>query len=134
MTRSIMAACAALAFAAPALAQTSTQAAEAPDLDQQVRCAGLFAIVAGEQVRKVPGSDRFPPLAERGKEFFVGTGMRLIRERQMTEAELGPYFRAQIAVIQEDYAKAADPRARTDAEMQSCLTMLDRVLPVKAGN
>lgn len=129
MNRTILAAAMALTLVAP-MSATAQPAPAMPDLDAQVRCAALFAIVAAEQNRKAPGSDRYPALQERGRDFFVSTGLRLIRERQMAEGQIEPYFRAQISVIQQDFGKADSPQARTDAEMAVCLKMLDAVPPL----
>lgn len=108
-----------LALPAPALA-----AAPGPDLDLQMRCAALFALVAGEQDRKVPGADRFPPLNERGKAFFVATGVRLIDERGLTREAIAPLFRREIGTLQAEFAAAPDPAAHADAQMALCLPLL----------
>lgn len=123
MTRPIIAALL-LALPAPALA-----APVAPNLDLQVRCAALFALVAGEQQRKVPGADRFPPLGERGKAFFVATGVRLIDERGLPREALDPLFRKEIGALQAEFAAAPDPAAHADAQMALCLPLLPPVLP-----
>lgn len=108
-----------LALPAPALAS-----APGPDLDLQVRCAALFALVAGEQARKVAGADRFPPLGERGKAYFVSTGVRLIDERGLTREAIEPVFRREIAALQAEFAAAPDPAAHADAQMALCLPLL----------
>lgn len=118
MTRSLITALL-LALPAPALAN-----AGGPVLDLQVRCAALFALVAGEQARKVPGADRFPPLGERGKAFFVATGVRLIDERGLTREAVEPLFRREIAALQAEFAAAPDPAAHAEAQMALCLPLL----------
>jgi hypothetical protein len=123
MTRPIIAALL-LALPAPALADAAK-----PDLDLQVRCAALFALVAGEQARKAPGSDRFPAMGERGKAFFVDTGVRLIDERGLPREAIEPMFRKEIGAIQAEFAAAPDPAARADAQMALCLPLLPPVLP-----
>lgn len=122
MTRTIIAA---LLLALPASAPAfAAPASAAPNLDLQVRCAALFALVAGEQDRKVPGADRFPPLNERGKAFFVATGVRLIDERGLTREAIAPLFRQEIGTLQTEFAAAPDPAAHADAQMALCLPLL----------
>lgn len=123
MTRTIIAALL-LALPAPALAQPAQAAPAAPNLDLQVRCAALFALVAGAQDRKVPGADRFPPLNERGKAFFVATGVRLIDERGLTREAIAPMFRREIGTLQAEFAAAPDPVAHANAQMALCLPLL----------
>lgn len=124
MKRIAPAAAAVLVLSGPlsALAQTP-----APDLDAQTRCAALFAMVAADQNRKVPGTDRFPPLASKGRDFFVATGLRLMDERKMPQQQLELHFRALIAKMQDDFAAVPDRKARVDSEMAVCLPMLDQV-------
>lgn len=113
-----------VALPAPALA-----GAPGPDLDLQVRCAALFALVAGEQARKAPGADRFPPLGERGKAFFVATGVRLIDERGLPRDAIEPLFREEVGAIQAEFVAAPDPAAHADAQIALCLPLLPPVLP-----
>ena len=136
MNRTLLAAAAALAFLNPlsAMAQSQGKAAALPDLDAQVRCAALFALIAAEQQSKVPGADRFPPLNELGRNFFVATGLRLIEERKMLPEQMQPFYRAQIAVIRADHAKAADPARVVDAEMVGCLKMAEQLPPLPADS
>lgn len=131
MNRTLFAAVAALALINPlaALAQTGAPASVLPDLDGQVRCAALFAMIAAEQNSKVPGSDRFPPMQERGRDFFISTGLRQIEERKMPPEDMQAYYVAQIAVIRSDHAKAADPARAVDAEMATCLKMAETAPP-----
>lgn len=116
-------------LAAPAVAATGPAAAPGPDLDLQVRCAALFALVAGEQARKAPGADRFPPLGERGKAFFVATGVRLIDQRGLPREAVEPLFRKEIAAIQAELSAAPDPAAQVDAQMALCLPLLPAIAP-----
>ncbi len=131
MNRTLLAADAALVLVNPfaALAQANTAAGPLPDLDAQVRCAALFALVVAEQNSKVPGADRFPPLEVIGKSFFISTGLRLIDERKMPPEQLQSFYMAQIAVIRSDHAKAADPAGARDAEVAGCLKMAESVPP-----
>lgn len=130
MKRFALAAAAASALIVPLAAEAQPAA---PPLAAQERCAALFALVAAEQNSKTPGADRFPPLSERGRDFFVATGLRLMDEVKMPEAEMEPHFRALIARMRAEYAAAPNRNARVDAEMATCLPMLDQVkLPPEA--
>lgn len=131
MNRTLLAAAAALALVNPfaALAQSSSTAMPLPDLDAQVRCAALFALVVAEQNSKVPGADRFPPLEVIGKSFFISTGLRLLDERKMPPEQLQSFYMAQITVIRSDHAKAADPAKARAMEVEGCLKMAETVPP-----
>lgn len=134
MNRTFFAAVAAFALVNPfsAMAQSQAKPAALPDLDAQVRCAALFALLVGQQNGKVPGAERFPPLEVVGRAFFISTGLRLIDERKLPPEQLKPFFVAQIAVIRSDHAKAADPARAADAELAGCLKMAESVPPPPA--
>ncbi|HEX4846671.1 MAG TPA: hypothetical protein VFV30_00885 [Novosphingobium sp.] len=134
MNRKLAAALAAIALIAPVALSAKAPAADRPDLDAQARCAALFALVARDQNFKVPGSERYPSMAEGGREFFIETGLRLLNERKMPEAELKPYFVALIDGIEKEHAAAPDPAARRASEMDGCLKMRERVLSSKRAN
>jgi hypothetical protein len=131
MKRTLLAAVAALALANPlaALAQIQGEASALPDLDAQVRCAALFALIAAEQKSNAPGADRFPPLEVIGKSFFISTGLRLIEERKMPPEQMQSFYMAQISVIRSDHAKTADPALAVEAEVTGCLKMAESVPP-----
>ncbi|MFM5948964.1 MAG: hypothetical protein ACKOPM_07010 [Novosphingobium sp.] len=112
----------AIALVTP-LAVQAEAASVQPDLDAQARCAALFAIVANEQRRSSPGSEKFPPMAEQGREFFVQTGLRLMKEREMGEDAIKPYFMGLIGQIQKEYAEAPDAGSRLEREMDGCLAL-----------
>jgi hypothetical protein len=136
MNRTLLAAAAALALVNPlsAMAQSQGKAAALPDLDAQVRCAALFALISAEQKSKVPGADRFPPLDGLGRNFFVATGLRLIEERKMQPEQMQPFYMAQIAVIRSDHAKAADPARAVETELVGCLEMAEQLPPLPKEN
>jgi hypothetical protein len=113
---------AAIAAVLPLAVQAETAPVQ-PDLDAQARCAALFAIVANEQRRNAPGSDKYPPMAEQGRDFFVETGLRLMKERKMGDDAIKPYFMEIIAKIQKEYAEAPDAGTRLGQEMNGCLEM-----------
>ncbi|HCF24378.1 MAG TPA: hypothetical protein DER67_02355 [Novosphingobium sp.] len=113
---------AAAALVLPLAAQAET-AVTPIDLDAQARCAALFAIVANEQRRNAPGSEKFPPMAEQGREFFVQTGLRLMKERALGEDAIKPFFMELVGKIQKEYADSPDAGTRLDQEMGTCMAM-----------
>lgn len=100
------------------------------DLDTAVTCAVVFGIIASEQQRGVPGADRYPPLAGRGKEFFVQIGARLIDERHLERDQARGQFEARANSLQADLAAAPDPKARLGELASPCLVLLDATIPV----
>ncbi len=127
MKRPFLTALAAIVLVTPISVQAENAPVQ-PDLDAQARCAALFAIVANEQRRNSPGSGKFPPLAEQGREFFVQTGMRLMKEREMGEDAIKPFFMGLIGQIQKEYAEAPDAGTRLEKEMGNCLTLSKTVV------
>ena len=102
----------ALALAALlALVPISGQAQESPaspapsqlSLEQAtlLRCSAAFAIVASEQARGVEAALAYPPLQERGKEYFVRSGARLMDELGLTRESLQAMLQAEVARLQE---------------------------------
>lgn len=122
-------------FAAATLALTPLSAARAQpavaDLETAVTCAVVFGIIASEQQRGVAGADRFPPLAERGKEFFVQVGARLIDERQFGRDQARSHFQSRAVALQDDLAAAPDPRARLDELAAPCMALLGAAIPAR---
>lgn len=136
MNRFKLAALAALASLPSVAAQAQVESFDLskPGLDSQARCAALFAIVANEQRRNAPGSDRFPPMADEGREFFVQTGIRLKAERKLDEAGIKAFFQELVSSIQKEYAAAPDAGTKLDKEMAICLAMRGDVIPPKPVN
>jgi hypothetical protein len=113
----------AAALPTPALAQQP-----APMTLEQtmlLRCSAAFALVAGEQGRGVARALAYPPLAERGKEFFVRAGAQVMQQRQSTYEEVEAAMWAEVERLQTDAAKAADPTRFLDDVMQPCLAALE---------
>lgn len=135
MNRFHLAAAAALTLLNPfaAVAQTAASVAALPDLDAQVRCSALFAIVAADQKVKKPGADRFPNMEGIGRDFFISTGLRLIEERKLPPESLKDFYMARIGVIKSDHAKTADPARAMDTDMAACLKMAEQVPPPPSG-
>ncbi|MGI9377411.1 MAG: hypothetical protein ACR2PC_15165 [Tsuneonella suprasediminis] len=114
---------AALSFlAAPLAAQTTPPASDtAPQaklsLQQSaaVRCSAAFALGAGLQ-KAGKGKD-WPPLAARGREFFVRTSAQLMDETGMTRDAVGHLVQRTASELAE-----GDTLSKT---MPACLSMLD---------
>lgn len=130
MIRTVPALAALTLMTVPALA-ASPPAGPAPtvELSTAVRCAALFGLIAGEQARGVADAQRFPSLAQRGREFFVRTGARLMDAEGLDRAAMQARMQAEVARIQTESAAAPDARAFVDAAMQPCLTLLDASIP-----
>ena len=115
---------AALLLAAPVSAQ---QAPVRMTLEQTMllRCSALFAIVAGEQDRGVARALAYPPLRERGREFFVQSAARLIDELNWSSDQIEAALRTEAEQFQADMARSPDRSALIDSFMQPCLVALD---------
>ena len=125
MTKLFALSAALLLSSTPSLAATTpTAATPPPQVEQQVRCSIVFALVAQQQARKTPGADRFAPMAEPGKAFFVATGLRVIEQQVVTQAALQDYYITRVAKVQADLAAAPQPAAALDREMAQCLPLL----------
>jgi hypothetical protein len=106
---------AALALSAPAFAQ---DAAPKPfSLEQQtaLRCSAAFAVGATLQQHGQAGD--WPPLASRGREFFVRAMAQLMDDTGRTREQV-----AEAVAVQ---AKQLSDRAALDAAMPPCLLLLD---------
>lgn len=118
-----LAAMAAFALAAPVLA-AAAPAGSAPatqprfTIEQQtaVRCSAAFAVVAA--IQQQGGGTQYPPLAERGREFFVRTAARLMDDTGMDHGQVAQ------ALQGEAQALVADP-GKLAAVMPACLVLLD---------
>jgi hypothetical protein len=114
---------AALAAAVPAAAQDVPPMT----LEQQmlVRCSATFAIVASEQERGVAAARAYPPLNERGKEFFVRAGARLMDELHLSREALAALMKGEVERLQAKSIAATDPAASVNEIMQPCLVVLN---------
>lgn len=127
MNRSIALALALVA--APALAQPAPR----PSLAQEtaLRCSATFAKVASDQVRKVPGADRYPALGTRGREYFVRTAARLMDDAGMTREQVTALLKARFDEVQTRAARTADPVGTVAAAARACMPLLDIEVPAK---
>jgi hypothetical protein len=115
-------------------------AAQAPspqqlDPGQQLamRCSAAFGIVADEQKRGIAGSSMWPPLAQRGREFFVRLGARLIDEKGFTRETLSARYKAEVEALQREMQLAKDPAAARQAVMAPCLDLLDATITLEGS-
>lgn len=110
-----------LPFAAGAQDATSMT----PGQTMQLRCAAAFAIVAGDQARGDPAALAYPPLKERGREYFVQVGAQLMDALHLTREQVADRVQAEVAAQRRAKAAAADPKAYTHGLMQPCLAGLE---------
>jgi hypothetical protein len=100
------------------------------DLATALRCSAAFGIIASEQQRGVTASLKdYPPLGQRGREFFVQTGARLMDEQKLTREQVQMRFKAEVDKLQAEAISAPDPAAMVRAVMVPCLALLDATVP-----
>ncbi len=88
-------------------------------LQQQtaVRCAAAFAIVADAQARGRADAQAYPPLADRGQEFFVRMAAQLMDDRDLSREQVADLIQAQAQALWDENA--------IEAVMPGCLLLLD---------
>ena len=95
---------------------------QSPALNAQqsatLRCSAAFAIVAQGQANGNTAAQAYPPLAERGREFFVRTAARLMDELQLDRAEIS-------ALVSREAQQLWDEDGLLDQVMPSCLALLE---------
>lgn len=116
MTR-ILALLAALALAAPVAAQAPTPKPLSLEHRMLLRCSAAFAIVANRQAAGDAAAQAYPPLKERGSEFFVRSSARVMDEAGLDRAALAEALAAEARALAEGDALAQI--------MPVCLTALD---------
>ena len=109
-----------LAPAMLALAPVAAQAGEPPalSLEQQtaLRCSAAFAIVSTLQGHG--GAQEYPPLGERGREYFVRASARIMDEAGLDRPAIS-------AALQAEAEGLANTPGRLEQVMPSCLALLD---------
>lgn len=87
--------------------------------DQQgaLRCSAAFALVAERQRLGEDAALRYPPLAERGREFFVRAGARLMDEAGLTRDDMTARLRTE--------ADGILAEGSLDEIMPPCLLLLE---------
>jgi len=83
-------------------------------------CAGAFALVAAAQARGDPAMSQYPPMAGRGREWFVRLAAQLMDDAGLDQAGIRAAAEAQAAPLR---------RGGVAAVMPSCLKALDEDLP-----
>lgn len=131
MNRSIVLAAALLA--APALAQPAPPPPPKLNLAQEtaLRCSSAFAFVASEQAHHAPGSERYPALGTRGREFFVRTAARLMDQTGASRETVTALFKARFDQLRTNARKSPDPVSAVSATVRACLPLLDSEVPAK---
>lgn len=94
-----------------------------PELQTGLRCGALFSIVAAEQARG--GATDWPPLAGRGREFFVRVSARAMDAGQLDRAALQTLVQGEVATLRQGQARSA--------LKVPCLAMLDANVPPAAA-
>jgi len=98
-----------------------TGAGPAPELSLEhrmmLRCSAAFALVAYRQGTGDAEADRYPPLKERGSEYFVRASARVMEEAGLDRAAISAALQAE--------AHALAQRDALDAVMPVCLSVLD---------
>jgi hypothetical protein len=110
-----------LVLAAPASAQAPTL-----DMEQQtlLRCSAMFALVAGEQAKGDKAALGYPPLGERGREYFVITAAKLTHELRVPRETVLALLNREVSRVQAERSGAANKAQITDRIMKSCLLSL----------
>lgn len=121
----------ALALAASPATVLADQA-RSDDLDQRVRCAAVFSVLARDQMTKQPGADAYPSMEGPGRAFFVATGQRLFAERQLDEATMRTLFKAEVGKFQQEINAAKNPKGHFDTAFGSCRHYLAESAPTPA--
>lgn len=105
------------------LATTPLAAAPRPLTAEEqmgLTCAGAFALVAAGQARGDPAVAQYPPLAQRGREWFVRLAAQLMDDAGLDQAGVRAAAEAAAAPLR---------RGGVGAVMPSCLKALDDDLP-----
>ena len=110
-------------FLAAALAAVPAQPAARLSLEQtmQLRCSAALAIVADEQKRGAPSRAEYPPLGERGREFAVRAGARLMDQLKLSREAYQALFKGEVESLQRGASEAGDPAVYVDNIMRPCL-------------
>lgn len=92
-----------LGLALAALLAVPAPAAEPLDPGQRftLHCAAAFARVAAGQAQGDPALAAYPPLAERGREYFVRAGAEAMDAAGLTREELQTHLQAEMAALAE---------------------------------
>lgn len=121
-----------LALAATLLSSTPVIAQETvADLDTAVRCAVVFGLIAGGQEQGSADALAYPPMEERGREFFVQVGARLIDERGLTTEQVAGVLLDQANALIDQAQASHDPEGAMRSVAEPCLVLLDATIPAE---
>lgn len=114
-----------LLFAAPLIAQDIPAPLPPLSIAQQtsLRCSAAFAMVAAGQAKGEADSLAFPPLAKRGREYFVRVAARVMDETGVTREQL------QALLLREATAVRTEGPKSLSALVPPCLMLLDMEVP-----
>lgn len=115
----------------PAMAAAASPAA-LPDLDSQIECSVVFAMVAGMQDEKDPNFDHFPLMDAPGMAFFEATLGRVMKERGYSQDKAFDYMMTKGRDAVSKFTSSSDPVAMVDERMDACLPMFDVIAPEAA--
>ncbi len=104
-----------------------------PDLQFALHCSAAFALAERDQRSGAPGATDYPPMAVRGRDFFVDTGLRLAKELELDQDELQFKLRSEVGLLKTQLDDTTDRRAAFFKVMQPCITLLDATIPADAG-
>jgi hypothetical protein len=117
---------AAVLAAAPLAAQGSAPPKLNLEQETAVRCSAAFAIIASEQARGTPLGATWPALGNRGREFFVRTGARLMDETGATRPQVQALFARSAADLRGPGKTLA---VRLEGLRSPCLALLELAAP-----
>ena len=109
---------AALTLAAtPAMPAAATPPSLTPPQAAALRCGVVFAMGAKMQADGKPVATNWPPLDQRGREFFVRTAARIMEETGASRDAIQALAAAQLITLRGDGAVAA--------AVPGCIVLLD---------
>ena len=82
-----------------------------------LRCSAAFALLAERQSKGDPAALEYPPMGERGREFFVRSGAQLMDQAGMTRETLTTHMRREVDAIRAE--------GSLDEIMPPCLLLLE---------
>ena len=107
----------AMLLAVPASAQVAAPRELSLEHRMLLRCSAAFALVANRQETGDAEAGRYPPLKERGSEYFVRASARVMDEAGLDRNAVGAALRAEAQALLQDGMLAA--------VMPACLSALD---------
>jgi hypothetical protein len=108
---------AAALFAAPAAAQVAPPPQLSLEHRMLLRCSAAFALIAYRQDTGDASAEEYPPLKQRGSEFFVRASARVMDEAKLDRAAIGEALKTEAQTLLQDGTLAAI--------MPVCLSALD---------